>query len=60
MLKLCSILCIDLLGFLRHLPVGRPIAVECWHHLRTPAMGFDAWASQALQATQNTVQALSH
>ena len=51
---------IDLLGFLRHLPVGRPIAVECWHHLRTPAMGFDAWARQALQATQNTVQALSH
>ena len=60
MLKLCSILCIDLLGFLRHLPVGRPIAVECWHHLRTPAMGFDAWARQALQATQNAVQALSH
>ena len=51
---------IDLLGFLRHLPVGRPIAVECWHQIRTPAVGFEAWARQALQATQNIVNTLSH
>ena len=51
---------IDLQGFLRHLPVGRPIAVECWHHLRTPALGFEAWARQALQATQNLVHTFSH
>jgi hypothetical protein len=45
---------------LRHLPVGRPIAVECWHHLRTPAIGFEAWARQALQATQHLVHTFSH
>lgn len=43
---------IDLAGFVAALPPALPIAIECWHAVRTPATGFLEWARRALVATR--------
>lgn len=43
---------IDLRGFLAAIPRALPVAVECWHAIQTPAMGYLDWARTALQAAR--------
>ncbi len=47
---------IDLKGLFARLPADLPVSIEIPHDVRAPAMGYEAWARAAVEATRRVLE----